>query len=585
MPRRLLSFLGVGREEPPHYDSCRYALDELQTEPTRFVQRAISDAGKARGRPFDEIVLLCTEKARERWCAEGVVETEIGPHVRIVPIPDGKDNREMWEIFEAVRTELGGSAPGRDLDIHLDITHGFRVQPLLAMSALDFVRSEWLRQRIEGAPSVRVTYGAFAASVAGVAPVWDLTELLTVGRWNSALTAVQLYGRGDELAALTGLLGDEAVRLAREQERPKRELGLARNVAGEALGKAVKAFSDDLCTGRLKPLFGQSAGKLVEAIESEDTRALTARMPALRGTLDWLRDRVSGLRSDSVVSSEQGARATVAYARLCGELQRFPEQAAALREALVTLFALRRPWGVPLLEVGTPGMDDQRRWIEESWNRLGGEASKAKGTASGVLVAEAGGALDVVREGPRVGGLRNDVEHLGIRSSVTPAATVRENLKVFHLAVEALLNEVPVARATELPRADARGTFLNLSNHPVSAWPVGQRVGALALGLGEPTDLDGGMPTVSPTLEAAGVRGLARDLAARAVALNAAAAHVATEHGLTVALVEELSQRGIRCFTATTDREASEELRLDGSVRTTHEFRFVQWREYARSQR
>ena len=62
MPRRLLSFLGVGREEPPHYDSCRYALDELQTEPTRFVQRAISDAGKARGRSFDEIVLLCTEK-------------------------------------------------------------------------------------------------------------------------------------------------------------------------------------------------------------------------------------------------------------------------------------------------------------------------------------------------------------------------------------------------------------------------------------------------------------------------------------------------------------------------------------------
>jgi hypothetical protein len=124
--------------------------------------------------------------------------------------------------------------------------------------------------------------------------------------------------------------------------------------------------------------------------------------------------------------------------------------------------------------------------------------------------------------------------------------------------------------------------FLNLSNHAVRSWPEAQRSAAVALGFGEPVDLVDGMPIVDPTMDSDGVSALAQAIVERAMAQGPAAAHVATEHGLTALLVAELQRHGVRCFTATTERVAREELQPNGVIRLLHEFRFVRWREYAR---
>jgi hypothetical protein len=410
------------------------------------VQRAILDAARSTGDAFDEVVLLCTKKARDRWTADDVIAREIAPSARLVQVPDGKNTSEMWAIFNTVAQELGGSSPEPGLCVHMDVTHGFRVQPLIGLAALDFVRSEWQRRRISAPPDVRITYGAMEAAgddPEGCAPIWDLSELLTAGRWNSALTAVLAYGRGDELQTLTKSLGDRAAREARARGRPPEEQGAARDAAGDKLGGAVKRFTDDLCTGRLPFLFKESAPALARILESDGVRELRQKLPILAPTLEWLQSRVALLQAESVVATEKGARATLAYARLCGDLQRFAEQAAALREALVTLFALRQPWRQVPLDAGVPDLDPQRKEIESAFGRLGWALEMGEEPARQAAQTEAGGAAEILSLGYRVADLRNDVEHLAIRSNPRSAKNVIRALDEYTQAAIRFVDEAP----------------------------------------------------------------------------------------------------------------------------------------------
>ncbi|MFO8072232.1 MAG: CRISPR-associated protein [Polyangia bacterium] len=133
---------------------------------------------------------------------------------------------------------------------------------------------------------------------------------------------------------------------------------------------------------------------------------------------------------------------------------------------------------------------------------------------------------------------------------------------------------------TDPDRKRVAPVFLNLSNHPLSTWTPEQLEAARELGLGEPTDLEGGMPLVPAEAGADEVAELAREIADRAIGQGAAAAHVATEHNLTVALVRELQARGVRCFAATTEREVEERGMPNGEMEKRAVFRFRRWREY-----
>ena len=123
-------------------------------------------------------------------------------------------------------------------------------------------------------------------------------------------------------------------------------------------------------------------------------------------------------------------------------------------------------------------------------------------------------------------------------------------------------------------------TFLNLSNHPVASWSQEQFDAARALDLGEPCDLEGGMPLVPPEASTEQVVVLAAELVRRAFEQGLWGAHVAGEFTLTSALVREFQWRGVRCFVATTRRESREVPVAGGGVERHSEFRFVRWREY-----
>jgi hypothetical protein len=121
---------------------------------------------------------------------------------------------------------------------------------------------------------------------------------------------------------------------------------------------------------------------------------------------------------------------------------------------------------------------------------------------------------------------------------------------------------------------------VNLSNHPIPTWSPEQTAAARALGLGEPADLQGGMPLVPPEIGPEDIDAMAAGLIERALAQRPRGAHVAGEFTLTHALVERLQALGIPCFVATTRREVTSAPQPDGTLLRHATFRFVRWRAY-----
>jgi hypothetical protein len=120
--------------------------------------------------------------------------------------------------------------------------------------------------------------------------------------------------------------------------------------------------------------------------------------------------------------------------------------------------------------------------------------------------------------------------------------------------------------------AQRHACFVNLSNHPSSAWEDAQRNAAFAIA--ERIE-DIAFPTVPPDADEEAIAALAEECAAN-VPPETSHALVQGEFTLTVELVRLLQARGVTCLAATSKREVAE----DGDGRRVSTFRFVRFRAY-----
>ncbi|HOV07183.1 MAG TPA: TM1812 family CRISPR-associated protein, partial [Anaerolineaceae bacterium] len=111
---KLLTFLGVGK-----YEKTVYVWNQ-QEQLTRFS----TAASCAFLKPTDLMVFL-TEEAQESHFAE--LQTEIDPAIKIqaIPVPQGRNTQELWQIFDQVSRAV---EPGEE--VAFDITNGLRSFPL-----------------------------------------------------------------------------------------------------------------------------------------------------------------------------------------------------------------------------------------------------------------------------------------------------------------------------------------------------------------------------------------------------------------------------------------------------------------------
>ena len=274
----LLSFIGTGMMRDTLY---WYGEQECHTP-------AIQEALYTFFRP-DRVVLFVTRGALQANY-ETVVKRLSGAPVTMVPIPDGRSESEMWEIFSAV---IGSVAEHEE--ILFDLTHGFRTLPFIALISVAYLKE------IRNISLSGVMYGAFEAGSPVTlssgesvvrAPVFDLTGFVTLFDWMAGIrsflrhadagllkqlsrevsdTAFRSSGSRDGMQPLMNLMGPlntyaEAIRLSRPVEvmtvssRIAPSLPAAREAIGmytPALGpllekiSEIEFFSDSEASGPL----------------------------------------------------------------------------------------------------------------------------------------------------------------------------------------------------------------------------------------------------------------------------------------------------------------------------------------------
>lgn len=110
--------------------------------------------------------------------------------VEAVPIPDGRNEDELWALFETVVAEVDVQE-----QVIFDITHGFRSLPFLSLLAVAYLRE------VKDIKLQAVLYGNFEArDEAGRTPVIDLSGFVSLFDWMTAADRFTRFGDAGDLA-------------------------------------------------------------------------------------------------------------------------------------------------------------------------------------------------------------------------------------------------------------------------------------------------------------------------------------------------------------------------------------------------
>lgn len=212
MGRRVfLSILGAA-----FYEKCSYQKDDFKSSETLFVQKSLLEylcQKENWGNENDEVLVFLTDLARKNnWHKD--IKMRISPKLqkevpyvglekylqdmalsyRAVSIPDGKDNEQMWEIFEVI---YGRLQEGDEL--YLDITNSFRYLPMLLVILVNYAKM------LKHVSVKAIYYGNYEArnKETNVAPIMDLLPLSVLQDWTAAASDYLNYGQVQKLFNLT----------------------------------------------------------------------------------------------------------------------------------------------------------------------------------------------------------------------------------------------------------------------------------------------------------------------------------------------------------------------------------------------
>lgn len=180
----ILSFLGTGRyikeTDENVYDETIYHWENQQCS-TPFVQQAIHSFFN-----HDVHFVAHTQTAKEK---QGEKLAQLISY-KGINIPNGDSELELWEMFKVIADTIPAQC-----NLIIDVTHGFRHQPMLALAIAVYLRT------VKDVKIDKILYGAYEArnKDTNVTPVYDLTHFLDIIDWASATSTFLKYGNANPL--------------------------------------------------------------------------------------------------------------------------------------------------------------------------------------------------------------------------------------------------------------------------------------------------------------------------------------------------------------------------------------------------
>ena len=388
MARKLFTTLGVGRGDgtrsDQRYPRTRYRWGHRECE-TEFFALALLDWLEP-----EKIYVFLTDRARRsaNWTGADGLEQQLrqrGVPFEPVSIPDGRTEKELWQLFETVAQRV---EPGDELDF--DITHGFRSLPLVLLLAAVYLRA------VRQARFRHLLYGALDAGMTdGTGAVFDLTPMLELLDW---LAAADMFRKTGDARDLAGLL-------RRAQRRSPRDPLIARQAT------ALKPFARvlDELSAALVTIRPAQAGRAAEDFSRKlaSVRGQAGQhVPPLVPLLEQVEQTYRPLAAPDMAGY-------LALLDLYVQHGRIP-QALLLARELVVEEACRRTGK-------DPSSRADRKEAEKLLNQHTGRRAARRRPTDPLLALEA--------LWDRLEQARNDLAHCGFGRQAVPAETINEQTR------------------------------------------------------------------------------------------------------------------------------------------------------------
>ena len=417
MARKFISFLGTGK-----YEKCHYTLQDKKIENVKFVQEALLQIKCSQFTKADGIYFLLTEKARQtHWIHNETGEKNLEkiinnlypdktscPTIQAVSIPDGKNEAEIWQLFQTITLLLKAED-----SVIFDITHGFRSLPMLAFAALNY--TAFLKQiTIEG-----IYYGAYEARIEDTSPIFDLTEFYALMQWASAADSFVNYGYADKLS---NLINESA----------------SKHIGSKAASSRLKEVIDNLNTVRGKNIMeGTAFKKCLQQIEKIETdTARSSAHPAFQPLFEQIKDVFSPFKENHPHNFLDAARLHLQHGR---------EQQAItlLQEGLLT--ALIHHTGLDYsdraIRITTARLiQEKTREKNEKLNEKWSQTESEKETIAAIQISPLFKSIIETNLYDNLTQLRNDINHGGYNDSSASASKIINNTERYYNEAAQLYN-------------------------------------------------------------------------------------------------------------------------------------------------
>jgi CRISPR-associated Csx2 family protein len=308
METESMTAIAIGTLGTNDYMEVKYRFPDGQTIASSYPIHALIQREQVK---IDQTIILLTEAARARnW---EMLELYLKDHtsaaqIRGIPIKDGANESELWDIFEAIT-----QAVPEDAELYIDITHGLRHLPMLLIMACAYLRTA------KNVAIRSISYGAFELGkkekrtidgrerdIVVECEIFELLPFVALFDWANATSAMQRTGDAGFLAHLlrqtgNGLPSEAGAQLEKVASRLDQvTLALDLNRPEEAMWEA-QALRSELKAGtpHLRQ-FAKPFSLLSELIDTTFTKislpparikSLGERLDAQRRMINWYMQR------------------------------------------------------------------------------------------------------------------------------------------------------------------------------------------------------------------------------------------------------------------------------------------------------
>lgn len=299
----LISFMGTG-----NYSEVKYVFPNGASYSSTNCTVAASKILKP-----DKTIVFMTSKANEEKGQQLCKDISF----QFVEIPELQSENDIWTLFEKVLEVIEES----DL-VSLDVTHGFRTQPLVSAMSLIYAR------RLKNISISGIYYGAFETrDELNNVNVYDISNLLYIVDWSLALSNFIEFG---SFKSVSVLLSD-IQRFCHTQNLETKP------VKADRAGKDLSYISEAIGISDIRKTFEHSNSLLKnsEALRAE-TKAIGSFKP-LSKFIDNIENEIRKSSCNSTdFSSEQSLLSQMNIVEWCFKTSRYQQGITILRELLIS---------------------------------------------------------------------------------------------------------------------------------------------------------------------------------------------------------------------------------------------------------